>query len=78
MLSISTTSFLASKPPKPQPGTRDTGTNPIPTPIILSSENSSSNNFVAILNLLEIYANSFPGYGKRSADGENDPRDTGS
>jgi hypothetical protein len=51
---------------------------PIPTPIILSSENSSSNNFVAILNLLEIYANSFPGYGKRSADGENGPRDTGS
>jgi hypothetical protein len=77
MQSISTSSFLASKPPKTNEGTRETGTNPIPTPIILSSENLSSNNSLAILNLLEFYANSFPGYGKRSADGEDVSGDTG-
>jgi hypothetical protein len=77
MQSISTSSFLASKPPKTNEGTRETGTNPIPTPIILSSENLSSNNSLAILNLLEFYANSFPGYGKRSADGEDASIDKG-
>jgi hypothetical protein len=76
MQSISTIQFFASKPPKTNGGTRDTGTNPIPISITLSSEILSGNNFLAILKPLEFNANSFPGYGKRSADGQETSRDT--
>jgi hypothetical protein len=45
--------------------------------LLFSSEDLSSNNFIAIFKLLEFNANSFPGWGKRSAEPEDSSRDPG-